>query len=336
MKLPTLDFSKIRTYSVAARPTKVEQAHLAKVPNVDLPLYHFFDCLPSILKAKELLVAARKIAEAVAQGRGVIFMMGGHVVKCGLGPLIIHMMERGMITAVAMNGAASIHDYEMARFGRTSEDVAAGLETGMFGMVEETGSEMNSLIMGCLRYGLGLGEALGRGLRRMMPPYISSSILANAHRLGVPLTVHVAIGTDTIHQHPSCNGEALGAGSMRDFRLFAAAVTTLDKGGVVINCGSAVILPEVFLKALTIARNLGYPVRGFTAINMDMIEHYRPRQNVLLRPTGSAKSAEGDEGQLPHNAQPSGPHGTPISLIGHHEIMLPLLYAAVCAQLKSL
>jgi deoxyhypusine synthase len=316
VKLPSLDFSKIRTYSVKDRPTKVGRMHVAKIPNVDLPLYNFFECLPPVLKAADLLLAGRRIAEAVQRKRGIIFMMGGHVVKCGLSPLVIHMMERGLITTVAMNGAGSIHDYEMARFGATSEDVEAALETGMFGMVEETATEMNGFILGCLRYGLGLGEAIGRGLRHMMAENLRLSILANAHRLGVPATVHVAIGTDTIHQHPSCNGEALGAGSMRDFRLFTAAVTTIDDGGVVINCGSAVLMPEVFLKALTVARNLGYRVRNFTAINMDMIQHYRPMNNVLLRPTRT-----GD--------------GTAISLTGHHEIMLPLLYAAACAHLKS-
>jgi deoxyhypusine synthase len=316
VKLPVLDFSKIKTYSVERRPTKVDLSRVAKIPNVDLPLYEFFDCLPSLLKAEELVFAAQKIAEAKLRGRGIIVMMGGHVVKCGLGPLIVHMMKEGLITTVAMNGAASIHDYELARFGFTSEDVEKGLETGMFGMVEETAVEMNRFILECLRYGLGLGEALGRGLRHMAPRYVWASILANAHRLGIPTTVHVAIGTDTIHQHPTCNGEALGAGTMRDFRLFAAAVTTLNDGGVIINCGSAVILPEVFLKALTVARNLGYPVRNFTAINMDMIQHYRPMNNVLLRPTKTG--------------------GTPISLTGHHEIMLPLLYAATQARLKAM
>lgn len=312
-----LDFSKIRTYSVRQRPTKVDYSLLAKVPNINLPLYEFFDCLPHILKAEELLVAAQRIAEARLRGRGIIFMMGGHVVKCGLGPLIVRMMEERLITTIAMNGSASIHDVELACFGHTSEDVERGLETGMFGMVKETAEFMNaSIYQGCLRYGQGLGEALGNGLRHMLPRYESISILANAHRLGVPLTVHVAIGTDTIHQHPTCSGEALGAGSMRDFRLFAAAVTTIDDGGVVINCGSAVIMPEVFLKAITVARNLGYPVKNFTAINMDMIQHYRPMNNVVLRPTKTG--------------------GTPISLTGHHEIMLPLLYAATLTRIRAM
>lgn len=316
MPLRPLDLSKVKTYSVRERPTKVDYSLLAKVPHVELPLYEFFNVLPRILKAQELMLAAQRIAEARLQGRGVILMMGGHVVKCGLSPLIIRMMEERLITAIAMNGAASIHDFELSCWGHTSEDVERGLETGMFGMVRETADLMNKCILECLRFGLGLGESLGRGLRHIVPPYEPLSILANAHRLGVPVTVHVAIGTDTIHQHPSCNGEALGAGSMRDFRLFAAAVTTLDSGGVVINLGSAVILPEVFLKALTVARNLGYSVKNFAAINMDMIQHYRPMNNVVHRPTKTG--------------------GTPISLTGHHEIMFPLLYAAVKARLRAM
>jgi len=301
---------------VSQRPTKVDYSLLAKIPNIDLPLYEFFDSLPHILKAQELMLAAQRIAEARASGRGVILMMGGHVIKCGLSPIVIRMMEDGLLTCVTMNGAASIHDFELACFGQTSEDVERGLETGMFGMVRETAEAMNLCIRECLRFGLGLGESLGRGLRHMMPRYEALSILANAHRLSMPATVHVAIGTDTIHQHPSCNGEALGAGSMRDFRLFAAAVTTINDGGVIINCGSAVILPEVFLKALTVARNLGYAVKDFTAINMDMIQHYRPMNNVVLRPTKSG--------------------GTAISLTGHHEIMLPLLYAAVKTRVRDI
>lgn len=317
MQVNPVDLSKVKTYSVWNRPTKVDYSLLAKVPNINLPLYEFFDCLPHLLKAEELMLAAQRIAEARLRQRGVIFMMGGHVVKCGLSPLIIRMMEERIITCVATNGAGSIHDFELACFGNTSEDVERGLETGMFGMVKETGETMNRIIIDGIRVGCGIGESLGRGLRHIAPRYVNLSILANAHRLSVPVTVHVAIGTDTIHQHPSCSGEALGAASMLDFRRFAAAVATLNDGGVIINCGSAVILPEVFLKALTVARNLGYPVKNFTAVNMDMIQHYRPMQNVVMRPTKTGG-------------------GTPISLTGHHEIMLPLLYAAIQTRLRAL
>jgi len=242
-------------------------------------------------------------------------MMGGHVVKCGLSPIIIRMMEERLITCIVMNGAATIHDFELAHFGTTSEDVEANLEDGMFGMVRETPEMMNKIVSDGVRFGCGLGESLGRGLRHLLPKYERISVLANAHRLGVPLTVHVALGTDTIHQHPSCNGEAFGKGGMRDFRWLAGIVPTLDDGGVIINCGSAVILPEVFLKALTVARNLGNSVKKFTAINMDMIQHYRPMTNVVNRPTRGG--------------------GTPISLTGHHEIMIPLLYAGIKSFLKE-
>jgi len=311
----SVDLAKIKTYSVANRPTKVDFSLLAKVPNIHRPLSDFFDTLPDVLKARELLLAARRISEARLKGRGVIFMMGAHVVKCGLGPIIIRMMEEQLLTCIAINGAAAIHDFELACFGHTSEDVERGLETGMFGMVKETADMINKVVTDGVKVGCGLGEAVARGLRHWLPRYESISILANAHRLGIPLTMHVALGTDTVHQHPSCDGEAYGKGTMRDFRLLAAAIATLHDGGVVINCGSAVILPEVFLKALTVARNLGNPVRNFTAINMDMIQHYRPMQNVVLRPTRTG--------------------GTAITLTGHHEIMIPLLYAAIRSHLRE-
>ncbi|AXA35273.1 MAG: hypothetical protein D6691_00080 [Candidatus Hydrogenedentota bacterium] len=314
-RLKPVDLTKIKTYSVADRPTKVDFSLLAKVPNIHRPLSDFFDTLPNLLKARELLLAARRIAEARLKGRGVIFMMGAHVVKCGLGPIIIRMMEDQLLTCVAINGAAAIHDFELACFGHTSEDVEKGLETGMFGMVKETADRINKAVTDGVKVGCGLGESVARGLRHWLPRYESISILANAHRLGIPLTMHVALGTDTVHQHPTCDGEAYGKGAMRDFRLLAAAIATLHDGGVVINCGSAVILPEVFLKALTVARNLGNPVRNFTAINMDMIQHYRPMQNVVLRPTRTG--------------------GTAITLTGHHEIMVPLLYAAVRSHLRE-
>lgn len=311
-----VDLSQIKTYSVRNRPTKVDYSLLAKVPNVHQPLSEFFEALPAVLKAKELLVASQRLAEARVKDRGIIFMMGAHVIKCGLGPIIIRMMEERLITCVAMNGAGTIHDFELACFGQTSEDVEAGLENGMFGMVKETAEMMNKIVADGVKFGCGLGESLGRGLRHLLPRFERLSILANAHRLGVPLTVHIALGTDTIHQHPSCNGEAYGKGCMRDFRLLAGIVPTINDGGAIINCGSAVILPEVFLKTLTVARNLGNPVRNFAAINMDMIQQYRPLANVVERPTRTGG-------------------GTPISLTGHHEIMLPLLYAGVKSFLKE-
>ena len=310
-----VDLSKVKTYSVRSRPTKVDFSLMAKVPNIHQPLFEFFETLPTVLKARELLVASQRMAEACVRKRGIVFMMGAHAVKCGLGPVIIKMMEENLITCLAVNGATTIHDFELACFGHTSEDVEAGLETGMFGMVRETAEMMNRLIGEGVKVGCGLGESLGRGLRHLLPPYEKFSLLCNAHRLGVPVTVHIAIGTDTIHQQPSFNPEASAKGSMRDFRLLAGVLPTIADGGVVINCGSAVIMPEVFLKALTVSRNLGHTVRDFTAINLDMIQHYRPNQNVVSRPTRGG--------------------GTPISLTGHHEIMLPLLYAGAKSFLRE-
>lgn len=310
-----VDLSQIKTYSVRNRPTKVDLSLLAKVPNVHQPLSEFFDALPPVLKAKELLIAAKQLASARINEKGIIFMTGAHAIKCGLGPIIIRMMEEGLITALAMNGACAIHDFELACFGHTSEDVERSLDDGMFGMVRETAESMNKIVTDGVKVGCGLGESLGRGLRHLLPRYERISVLCNAHRLGVPLTVHVALGTDTIHQHPSCNPEAYGKGCMRDFRLLAAIIPSINSGGVVINCGSAVIMPEVFLKTLTIARNLGNPVKDFTAINMDMIQHYRPNANVVTRPTRKG--------------------GVPISLTGHHEIMLPLLYAGIKSFMRE-
>lgn len=310
-----VDLSQVKTYSIRNRPTKVDHTLLAKVPNIHQPLGEFFEDLPAVLKAKELLIACQRIAGARVKERGIVFMMGAHVIKCGLSPLIIRMMEERLITCISMNGAAAIHDFELAYFGSTSEDVESGLEDGMFGMVRETAEMMNKIVTDGVRFGCGLGESIGRGLRHLLPRYERISVLANAHRLGVPLTVHVALGTDTIHQHPSCNGEAFGKGAMRDFRWLAGCIPSINDGGAVINCGSAVIMPEVFLKALTVARNLGHPVKNFAAINMDMVQHYRPLTNVVQRPTRGG--------------------GTPISLTGHHEIMLPLLYAGVRSFLKE-
>lgn len=311
-----VDLSQVKTYSVKNRPTKVDASLLAQVPNVNLPLSDFFGTLPRVLKARELVLACRKIAEARVAERGIIFMMGAHVVKCGLSPLVIKMMDERLITGVAMNGAGAIHDFEMACFGHTSEDVEHHLETGMFGMVRETAEFMNKIVNDGVKVGCALGESLGRGLRHLLPPHERISILCAAHRLGMPLTVHVALGTDTIHQHPTCSGEMWGKGCMRDFRLLAATMPSLNNGGVVINCGSAVIMPEVFLKTLNVSRNLGNTVKGFTAINLDMIQHYRPVTNVVMRPTRGG--------------------GTPITLTGHHEIMLPLLYAGIKSFLRDL
>jgi hypothetical protein len=257
------------------------------------------------------------IAAAARARRGVVVMLGGHVVKTGLAPLLVDLMRRGIVTHLAMNGSAAIHDYEVARFGGTSEDVAAGLKDGTFGMVEETGREMNEAFVAGAAAGRGMGESLAVALERAVElAHPELSILLGARRHGVPTTVHAAIGAEIIHQHPAASGAAIGDTSHRDFRRLAAALPSLHEGGVVLNLGSAVIMPEVFLKALTIARNLeaGRPER-FVSCDLDMLRHYRPRMNVVQRPTMHG--------------------GAGYEITGHHEIMVPLLAWAVIQKLES-
>jgi hypothetical protein len=266
--------------------------------------------------AKDFLSVVSAIAIAARKKRAVVVMLGGHIVKTGLAPLLIELMNRRVITHLAMNGSAAIHDYEIARFGATSEDVARGLVDGTFGMAEETGRGMNEAFIAGMKNEWGMGEALARGLENLSLSNGELSVLLAAQRLGIPCTVHAAIGAEIIHQHPAANGAAIGDTSHRDFRRLAASLPALHDGGVVLNLGSAVIMPEVFLKALTIARNLnaGKPT-GFTTCDLDMQRHYRPRVNVVQRPTqGSGKGYE---------------------ITGHHEIMVPLLTWGVIEALDS-
>jgi deoxyhypusine synthase len=276
----------------------------------------FLESLPDILKARELRAVVEAIVAANQRQKPVVIGIGGHIIKCGLSPLIIQLMTEGIISGIAMNGGASIHDFELALIGRTSEDVAASLESGMFGMVRETGESMNHAIKLGSERSLGLGESLGMRLIEIAPPFLEYSILAAGKKLGIPVTVHTAIGGDTIHMHPGADGSALGHTSFIDFRLLTSILMDFDSGGVYLNLGSAVILPEVFLKALNLARNLSsHKIQSFTTVNMDMLQHYRPLQNVVQRPT----QIEG--------------HG--YSITGHHEIMIPLLLHAVLAKLKA-
>jgi hypothetical protein len=268
-----------------------------------------------VLSARDLVAIADAIANAARRTRGVVVMIGGHVVKTGISPLLIDLMRRAVITHIAMNGSAAIHDYEVARFGATSEDVAAGLRDGTFGMADETGREMNGAFVDGMRAQQGMGEALGRALvARSDLAHPELSLLRAATELGIPATVHAALGAEIIHQHPAANGAAIGDTSHRDFRRLAASLVDIDDGGVVLNLGSAVIMPEVFLKALTIARNLntGRP-RNFVTADFDMQRHYRPRMNVVQRPT-----IDGGKGY---------------EITGHHEIMVPLLVWAVVGRL---
>ncbi|HSJ63401.1 MAG TPA: hypothetical protein VK922_05765 [Gemmatimonadaceae bacterium] len=271
--------------------------------------------LPDVLVARDFLRVAGAVADASRAGRAVVVMVGGHVVKTGTGRLLIELMRRGIVSLLAMNGSAAIHDYEIARWGGTSEDVAAGLADGTFGMAEETGREMNEAFTRGHAERQGMGEALGEALARRELAHPELSLLVGARAHGVPVTVHAALGAEIIHQHPAADGAAIGDTSHRDFRRLAASLPALHDGGVVLNLGSAVILPEVFLKALTIARNLhdGVP-RNFTTCDMDMLRHYRPRMNVVQRPVLAG--------------------GQGFEITGHHEIMVPLLVWTVVEALE--
>jgi len=307
----------VRTVPVAVRENKVSARDFAQPPADDRSFRAFLHALPDVLVARDFRKVVSAVAAAARQKRGVVVMLGGHVVKTGLAPVLIELMRRGIVTHVAMNGSAAIHDYEVARFGATSEDVAAGLRDGTFGMADETGREMNEAFVAGMRDGLGMGECLGRALAEQ--PSLANpelSLLLAARRFGIPLSVHAALGAEIIHQHPAANGAAIGDTSHRDFRRLAHSLTALDDGGVVLNLGSAVIMPEVFLKALTIARNLGDgKPQNFTSVDLDMQRHYRPRMNVVQRPT--LHSGKGYE------------------ITGHHEIMVPLLVWAVVDELDE-
>lgn len=311
------DLSKLRLVSRGARAHKVAQGLLAHPPGGDTSFHAFLDSLPDQLGARHLRTVIAAVARAAREKRGVVVMLGGHVIKVGLGPLLVELIRRKVITHVAMNGSGAIHDWELAVCGETSEDVAAGLVDGTFGMVAETGEEMNGAIREANNAEQGLGEGLARALGGMRDlPGWEASILLACLRSDIPVSVHAAIGAETIHQHPAIDGAALGATTHRDFLRLAGSLPALHDGGVVLNLGSAVIMPEVFLKALTIARNLGQGrPTGFLAADFDMIRHYRPRVNVVERPTQG--------------------HGTGVQLTGHHEIMVPLLVWGVLDALDG-
>ncbi len=308
-----VNLNQVTTYPIRERVNKVSIHDFAARPSPNDGMREFLCGLPKLLKAGDLLELVDRIVSAYRQSKPIIVMMGGHVIKCGLSPILIDLMERGIITALAFNGASSIHDFEIALIGETSEDVGEYIQTGQFGMVEETGRFMNEAIREAADAGLGMGEGLGKKLLQLNVPHGDYSLLVAGARLGTPITVHVAIGTDIIHQHPSADGAAIGKASFTDFRLLTAIVAELGDGGVVLNFGSAVILPEVFLKALTIARNLGNRVTHFTTANFDMIQQYRPLENVVKRPTNIG--------------------GQGYTFTGHHEIMIPLLASAIVGRL---
>ncbi|HJS58393.1 MAG TPA: hypothetical protein VKA01_09855, partial [Vicinamibacteria bacterium] len=282
---PPLSLEGIRTYPLSARKSTVSLRDFARPHRRGAPLARFVDTLPRILAGETLRALAADVARARRLGKPNLWGLGAHVLKVGLSPLLIDLMERGLVTGIAMNGAVIVHDFELAVAGRTSEDVAAGLGEGAFGMARETGAEINRAIVEGDRDGLGLGAALGRYLAGRRPRHLRVSLLAAAWRLGLPATVHVAVGTDIVHMHPACDPGALGRTTHLDFRIFAGQVARLGGGGVYLNVGSAVLLPEVFLKAVTLARNLGHPLRDFATANLDFIQSYRPNTNVVDRPT---------------------------------------------------
>lgn len=309
-----ISFEKIKTYPLKERTSKVGIENFAKAWKLRGSMTDWLISLPKILAGNDFVEIIRRIVRAAASNKTIILAMGAHAIKVGLNPIILDLMNRRIISGVAMNGAGIIHDVEVAMVGQTSEDVAIEIGKGRFGMAEETGKFLNAAIIEGAKQGLGLGRSVGTMLARENFPFNKYSLIAKAYDLDIPVTVHVAIGTDIIHFHPNVDGASIGRTSHLDFRIFARLVSTLEKG-VFINLGSAVILPEVFLKALSLVRNLGYKVRDFSTLNMDFIQHYRPMTNVVHRPT-----LEGGKGY---------------SLTGHHEIMFPLLAAAVIEGLKE-
>ncbi|MDI6734610.1 MAG: hypothetical protein QME42_00180 [bacterium] len=309
-----IDLSKVKTYPIKDRTNLVKTENFAKLMPGGGTFNQFIDSLPDILIGTDLRNLINAICQAYRQKKPVIWAFGAHVVKCGLSPIIIELMKEGVITAIAINGAGMIHDFEIALIGETSEDVSPSLLDGSFGMATETGSFINGAIIDGAKQDMGIGQAVGKMIAYKKLKHREYSILSQGFELKIPVTVHVAIGTDIIHQHPNTCGEAIGKSGMIDFRIFANQVANLD-GGVYLNIGSAVILPEVFLKALTIARNLGNKVEDFVTANFDMFPQYRPMTNVIKRPT-----IKGGKGY---------------SFIGHHEIMIPLLAFGILEKIRE-
>lgn len=308
-----INLNKIKTYSVKKRYSKVKMGDFAQPPVRHRSFSEFYKSLPDILKAKDIRQVVDAVVSSRKKKRAVIFMAGAHVIKCGLNPVVIELIKKKIITCIVLNGAGIIHDFEIAFQGRTSEDVAENLKTGKFGMGRQTADFLNGAIREGVRNGLGLGDAVTSSIANSKLRYKNLSILYQANKHKVPVCVFVAIGTDIIHQHPSFNGALTGEGSARDFHLLVENVCQLNNGGVVLNFGSAVILPEVFLKALNLGRNLGHKIKDFTTANFDMLYHYRPLQNIVSRPVSSG--------------------GKGYYIVGHHEIMLPILAQAIIEKL---
>lgn len=306
------DLSGVRTYPLASRRSKARVDDFARPIARDASFKEWFDALPAILGGEDLRRVVRALIGARQRNAGILWGIGAHVIKTGVSPVLIDLMRRGFVSGLAMNGAGLIHDFEVALAGATSEDVDEALGPGRFGMAEETGQRLNAVIRQASVDGAGLGQAVGRYLTDSRAAHAESSLVAVAHRLGVPVTIHVALGTDIIHMHPEASGAAIGEGSLRDFRYFTGCVARLE-GGVYLNCGSAVVLPEVFLKAVALVRNRGIRLDRLTTVNIDFLRMYRPQTNVVDRPV-------------------AGTAGTGISLVGHHEVLIPLIAAALIAS----
>ena len=309
----TIDFDSIRTYPIRERENKVKKEEFARVSLPKSSFDAFLDSLPTLLAAKDFRVLVGAILNARRNRKPVIFALGGHVIKCGLAPVLNDLIQRGVVTHLALNGSASIHDFEISMIGQTSEEVAHSIKDGTFGMAEETGRLMNEAMRKGVKQGLGAGRAIAETILRGDFPFRELSVQSRALEKGISLSVHIAIGTDIIHQHPAADGAVLGEATFKDFQLLCNVVSQMDGGGVFVNIGSAVIMPEIFLKAVSIARNLGHAVKDFTAFDFDMIRHYRPTENVLKRPTLLG--------------------GRAIHITGHHELMIPLLVRAITEYL---
>jgi hypothetical protein len=309
MAYKEIDLAKLQTYRAGRRPSKVTTEQEGRPPRAGMSFGEFIDGLPHVLKASDLRTISRSLIRAKQKAKPIIVMLGGHVIKTGCSPILADLADHGFATHFASSGSAAVHDTELACFGHTSEEVAAQLEDGSFGMAADTADIINSAAKLAARDCRGFGEALGALLVERRASYLNRALLAHSYQRGIPYTLHVAIGTDIVHQHPDADGAAIGEASLRDFKIFCTAVSQLGQGGVVLNFGSAVIMPEVFLKAVAVTRNLGHDVFDFTTANFDMIQHYRPTVNVVQRPV--IKSGEG------------------FAFTGHHEIMIPLLAAAV-------
>jgi hypothetical protein len=309
LKRGPIDLGGVRTYPLADRKSKVRLSDFGRVHDSGVSFAHFFESLPKILAGESLRALVGEIERARSRSKPILWGLGAHVLKVGLSPIFVDLMEKGFVTGLALNGAGIIHDFELSLVGQTSEEVAEGLGSGAFGMARETSEELNQAIHDGDADGLGLGAAVGRHIEKRKPPHHDLSLLATAYRLEIPATVHVALGTDIIHMHPGCDPGAVGRTTHLDFRIFAEEVAHLGGGGVYLNVGSAVLLPEVFLKAVTLARNLGADLTDFATANLDFIQSYRPNTNVVQRPTKGV--------------------GRGYSLTGHHEIMVPLLAAAL-------